>query len=93
VREFQAKNGLEADGFAGPATLAKMSLFKEMTPEVVKKSELPAGAAPAAPAPAPAPGAAKVAPAAPQAAPSASAPVEAPKRSIWASIRGMFGHA
>ncbi|HEV7983060.1 MAG TPA: peptidoglycan-binding protein [Xanthobacteraceae bacterium] len=95
VREFQAKNGLEADGFAGPATLAKMSLFKEMTPEVVKKSELPAGAAPAAPAPAPAPapGAAKAAPAAPQAAPSASAPVEAPKRSIWASIRGIFGHA
>src|ERR1700687_2285594 len=62
VREFQSKNGLEADGFAGPATLAKMSLFKEMTPEVVKKSELPAGAAPA-------PAAPKAAPAVPQAAP------------------------
>jgi peptidoglycan hydrolase-like protein with peptidoglycan-binding domain len=89
VREFQAKNGLEADGFAGPATLAKMSLFKEMTPEVVKKSELPASASPAAPAPA----APKAAPAAPHAAPSASASVEAPKRSIWASIKGMLGHA
>jgi peptidoglycan hydrolase-like protein with peptidoglycan-binding domain len=89
LREFQSKNGLEADGLAGPATLAKMSLFKEMTPEVVKKSEV-AGAAPSA---APAPAAPKPAPGAPQAAP-AGAPaghVEAPKRSIWATIKGMFG--
>jgi peptidoglycan hydrolase-like protein with peptidoglycan-binding domain len=85
LREFQAKNGLEADGLAGPATLAKMSLFKEMTPEVVKKSELPAGAAPAAP---------KAAPAAPTApAPADAGHMEAPKRSIWASIKGMFGHS
>jgi peptidoglycan hydrolase-like protein with peptidoglycan-binding domain len=86
VREFQTKNGLEADGLAGPATLAKMSLFKEMTPEVVKKSEVAAGAAPAPPAPKPAPGT-------PQAAPSGTpaGPVEAPKRSIWATIKGMFG--
>jgi peptidoglycan hydrolase-like protein with peptidoglycan-binding domain len=88
VREFQSKNGLEADGLAGPATLAKMSLFKEMTPEVVKKSEVAPGAA-AAPAPAvpnPAPGA-------PQAPPSGTAAghVEAPKRSIWATIKGIFG--
>jgi peptidoglycan hydrolase-like protein with peptidoglycan-binding domain len=85
VRDFQSKNGLEADGLAGPATLAKMSLFKEMTPEVVKKSELPAGAAPAAP---------KPAAGAPPAAPSGSAGaghVEAPKRSIWATIKGIFG--
>ncbi len=27
VKDFQAKNGLDADGLAGPATLAKMSLF------------------------------------------------------------------
>jgi peptidoglycan hydrolase-like protein with peptidoglycan-binding domain len=86
VREFQSKNGLDADGLAGPATLAKMSLFKEMTPEVVRKSEVAAGAAPAAPAPKPAPGA-------PQAAPSGkpAGPAEAPKRSIWATIKGMFG--
>jgi peptidoglycan hydrolase-like protein with peptidoglycan-binding domain len=83
VREFQSKNGLEADGLAGPATLAKMSLFKEMTPDVVKKSELPAGA-----------------PTAPKAAPSGAAPApadaghtEAPKRSVWATIKGIFGHS
>ncbi len=87
VREFQSKNGLEADGLAGPATLAKMSLFKEMTPEVVKKSEVAAGTAPAAPA------APKPAPGAPQAAPSGAPAghVEAPKRSIWATIKGIFG--
>ncbi len=84
VREFQSKNGLEADGLAGPATLAKMSLFKEMTPEVVRKSEVAAGAAPAAP---------KSVPGAPQAAPSGvpAGHVEAPKRSIWATIKGIFG--
>jgi peptidoglycan hydrolase-like protein with peptidoglycan-binding domain len=82
LKDFQSKNGLEADGLAGPATLAKMSLFKEMTAEVVKKSELPAGAAPAA----------KPAPGAP-AAPAGTAPhVDAPKRSIWATIKGIFGH-
>jgi peptidoglycan hydrolase-like protein with peptidoglycan-binding domain len=84
LRDFQTKNGLEADGLAGPATLAKMSLFKEMTPEVVKKSEV---AAPATPTPAaPAPGA-------PQASPpgTPAGHVEAPKRSIWATIKGMFG--
>jgi lysozyme family protein len=87
LKEFQAKNGLDADGLAGPATLAKISIFKEMTAEVVKKSELPAGtSAPAAPKPAPS-------------APSTAAPahtdpahVEAPKRSIWGSIKSMFGH-
>jgi murein L,D-transpeptidase YcbB/YkuD len=87
LREFQSKNGLDADGLAGPATLAKISIFKEMTAEVVKKSELPAGtSAPAAPKPAPS-------------APSTAAPahtdpahVEAPKRSIWGSIKSMFGH-
>jgi peptidoglycan hydrolase-like protein with peptidoglycan-binding domain len=86
VREFQSKNGLEADGLAGPATLAKMSLFKEMTPEVVRKSEVAAAVAAAPAAPKPAPGA-------PQPAPSSTAAghVEAPKRSIWATIKGMFG--
>jgi peptidoglycan hydrolase-like protein with peptidoglycan-binding domain len=91
LKDFQAKNGLEADGLAGPATLAKMSVFKEITAEVVRKSELPAGTTPtptaATPTPKPAPGA----PAAPA---STTGPghVEAPKRSVWATIKGMFGH-
>jgi peptidoglycan hydrolase-like protein with peptidoglycan-binding domain len=82
VKDFQSKNGLEADGLAGPATLAKMSLFKEMTAEVVKKSELPAGAAPAAP---------KASGTAP--APADAGHAEAPKRSVWATIKGIFGHS
>ena len=79
VKDFQAKNGLDADGLAGPATLAKMTLFKEMTAEVVKKSETASG-----PAAAPAPGAA------PAGAPAGEAHAEAPKRSIWGTIKSFF---
>ena len=42
VREYQSKNGLAADGLAGPATLAHMQLFREITPDVVKQSQVPA---------------------------------------------------
>lgn len=45
VRGFQEKNGLDADGMAGPATLAKTGLFKEMTADVVKRSQLGSAAA------------------------------------------------
>src|SRR6187200_2752167 len=50
VRDYQLKNGLVADGMAGPATLAHMKLFKEITDETVKASQVPnvAGAAAAA---------------------------------------------
>jgi peptidoglycan hydrolase-like protein with peptidoglycan-binding domain len=47
VKTFQKKNGLAADGIAGPETLARLALFKEITPAVVEASQLP----PAAPAP------------------------------------------
>src|SRR6476619_6768163 len=47
VRDYQQKNGLVADGMAGPATLAHMKLFKEITDATVKASQVPnvAGAA------------------------------------------------
>jgi peptidoglycan hydrolase-like protein with peptidoglycan-binding domain len=50
VREYQQKNGLAADGAAGPATLAHMKLFKEITADTVKASQVPnaAGASAAA---------------------------------------------
>jgi peptidoglycan hydrolase-like protein with peptidoglycan-binding domain len=48
VRDYQAKNSLKADGIAGPATLAQMKLFKEVTPETVKMSQVPASSIPAA---------------------------------------------
>jgi hypothetical protein len=56
-----------------------MSVFKEMTADIVKKSEAAGGgSAPAGSKPAPG------------AVPGTAA--EAPKHSIWATIKGMFGH-
>lgn len=36
VRDYQQKNGLVTDGIAGPATLAHMKLFKEITADTAK---------------------------------------------------------
>lgn len=47
VKDYQSKNGLDVDGFAGPATLAKLAIFKEITPATVSKSQITPGAAPA----------------------------------------------
>lgn len=52
LMEYQKANGLKADGFAGPATLAQMKLFKEVTAETVKMSQVPASGATAGAAPA-----------------------------------------
>ncbi len=41
LKEFQKQNGLAVDGIAGPATLARMDLFKEITEETVRMSKLP----------------------------------------------------
>ncbi|MCS0493800.1 peptidoglycan-binding protein [Ancylobacter sp. MQZ15Z-1] len=75
VKTYQAANGLEADGFAGPATLAKLAVFTEITPAVISKSQIDPGAAPA--------------PQAPDETPVAEA-AEAPPKSIWATIKGFF---
>ena len=74
VSDFQTKNGLDADGMAGPATLAKMNMFKEMTPDVVRKSEVSVSG-----------GAATT-----TTTTAAGGEQAAPKRSIWATIKSFF---
>ena len=75
VREYQAKNGLKADGMAGPATLVHMQLFKEITPATVKASQVPASSIPA-----------DVAGGAKAAVDAAASGM----RSIWDTIKGVF---
>ena len=48
LRDYQQKNDLVADGMAGPATLAHMKLFKEITADTVKASQVPASSIPGA---------------------------------------------
>lgn len=80
VIAFQEKNGLAADGFAGPATLAKLPAFAgTVTEEHVAKSEAPAGTVPTGEA-LPTPAADAVAPAEPP-----------PEKSVWATVKGWFG--
>jgi len=74
LREYQQKNGLVADGLAGSATLAQMKLFKEITADTVKSSQIPASAV------LDAPGVAK----------AATADTGAGLRSIWDTIKSAF---
>jgi len=69
VTDFQTKNGLAADGMAGPSTLAKMKLIG-FTAEVVQKSEITGGSGPA---------------------PGAPPEAAAPPKSIWGTIKSIFG--
>lgn len=75
LRDYQQKNGLTADGMAGPTTLAQMKLFKEITPATIKASQVPASSIPA-----------DVAGAAKAAVDSAATGM----RSIWDTIKSAF---
>ncbi len=44
VKDYQKANGLKVDGMAGPATLAQMKLFPEVTKDTVAASQVPASA-------------------------------------------------
>lgn len=80
VVAFQEKNGLDADGFAGPATLAKLPAFASVvTAATVAASQLPAGATATGEAMPTAPGATADASAAP-----------APSKSVWGTVKGWF---
>jgi peptidoglycan hydrolase-like protein with peptidoglycan-binding domain len=74
VRDYQQKNGLQADGVAGTTTLAQMNLFKEITADTVKSSQVPAstGVKPVA--------SAKV----------AAADASGGLRSIWDTVKSAF---
>jgi len=92
VREYQKANGLAADGVAGPLTLAQMKLFKEITPDVVKMSRVPASSVDI-----PVAGNLSMPTAAPEVgAPAAAAQPEmktadaSGMRSIWDTIKGIF---
>jgi len=74
VRDYQLKNGLVVDGVAGPATLAHMKLYKEITVDTVKASQLPASSLPDLA------GAVK----------TGSADAAASVRSIWDTIKSAF---
>jgi peptidoglycan hydrolase-like protein with peptidoglycan-binding domain len=93
VRDYQEEHGLEADGVAGPVTIAHMKLIKEMTPEVVKMSQVPASsieiATPDLKMPTAAPDLG-VAAASPGAVPTAQASMGGGMRSIWDTIKGVF---
>jgi len=79
MRDYQTKNGLVADGMAGPATLAQMKLFREITADTVKSSQVPASAVPE-PAASPATSAQR---------PVVSAEIGG-MRSIWDTIKSAF---
>jgi len=75
VKDYQAKNGLEADGFAGPATLAKLGIFTGLTPDMVSKSQISPTGSPTE---------------AGMARGGGTATAEAPSKSIWSTIKDFF---
>jgi peptidoglycan hydrolase-like protein with peptidoglycan-binding domain len=87
VRAYQTSNGLGADGLAGPVTLAHMKLFQEFTPEVARRSQVPAASVEV-----PVSGNLSMPSAAPEigAPPVVAADATGATRSIWDSIKSIF---
>jgi peptidoglycan hydrolase-like protein with peptidoglycan-binding domain len=95
VVEFQTKNGLTADGIAGPMTLSKLSAFAgDITPATVAAATLPADFVIEAPEPLPPLTSADVAASTTTVAAgkpvTAAASEPAPERSVWGTIKGWF---
>jgi peptidoglycan hydrolase-like protein with peptidoglycan-binding domain len=42
IEEFQRSHGLDVDGIAGPATLARLELFSDVTEKTVEMAKVPA---------------------------------------------------
>ena len=83
VKEFQTANGLDADGLAGPETLAKLDVFDEMTPEVAKKAEVQPDEEAFDSEPLPEIKGSEVV---------AGSAIEVPeKKSVWGKVKGWFG--
>lgn len=95
VASYQTKNGLQADGVAGPVTLAHMQLINEITADTVKMSQIPADISipmPEIKLPTSAPDIPGIAPSATASAPDfKTASAGGPSvRSIWDTIKGVF---
>ncbi|MEO1026506.1 MAG: peptidoglycan-binding protein [Pseudomonadota bacterium] len=83
VKDFQTQHGLDADGLAGPETLAKLDSFEEMTPEVAEAATVQPDEEHFESEPLPEIKGAEVVQGATIAVPE--------KKSVWGKVKGWFG--
>ncbi|NNF79072.1 MAG: peptidoglycan-binding protein [Rhizobiales bacterium] len=82
VMAFQTSKGLDADGLAGPETLAMLDAFEEMTPEVAEKATVQPDEEHFESGPMPELNGSDVV---------AGAEIEVPeKKSVWGKVKGWF---